>query len=111
MAQLAMPNALFFTMPADEGTVNTYVLDSTNDSFSVLSPDGDGWTVRQGGPVPLRDEAERSLALRHTAGAPGPSEFVAKGTGSEPGNRKRAVMKTALLLRRSIRSNRRDDRI
>ncbi|MET9584615.1 hypothetical protein ABZY10_16190 [Streptomyces sp. NPDC006539] len=42
MAQLAMPNALFFTMPADEGTVNTYVLDSTNDWFSVPSPDGDG---------------------------------------------------------------------
>ena len=37
-------------------------------------------------------------------------QFV-KGTGSEPGNRKRAVMKTALHLRRSIRSNCRDDRI
>lgn len=31
--------------------------------------------------------------------------------GSEPGNRKRAVMKTALHLRRSLRSNCRDDRI
>ena len=78
-----MPNARFFTMPADDGAVNTYVLDSTNDSFSVMSPDGDGWTVRQGGPVLLWDEAERSLALWHTAGAPGPSEFVVKGTGSE----------------------------
>ncbi|MFB7715231.1 hypothetical protein [Streptomyces sp. NPDC056105] len=74
VAQLAMPNARFFTMPADDGTVNTYVPDS-NDSFAVLSPDGDGWTVRQGGPVLLRDEAERSLALWQTAGAPGPSEF------------------------------------
>ncbi len=65
-----MPNARFFTMPADDGAVNTYVLDSTNDSFSVLSPDGDGWTVRQGGPVLLWDEAERSLrsAIRPGAG-------------------------------------------
>ncbi|MFD4230938.1 hypothetical protein [Streptomyces sp. NPDC058545] len=109
MAQLAMPNALFFTMPTDDGTVNTYVLGSTNGSFPVLSPDGDGWTVRQGGPVLRWDEAERPLALWHTA--PGPSDFVVKGTGSEPGNRKRAVMKTALHLRRSIRSNCRDDRI
>ncbi|MFI5634162.1 hypothetical protein ACIA8E_33295 [Streptomyces sp. NPDC051664] len=111
MAQLAMPNARFFTMPADDGTVNTYVLDSTNDSFSALSPDGDGWTVQQGGPVLLWDEAERSLAVRHTAGAPGPSEFIRQGDWERAGNRKRAVMKTALHLRRSIRSNCRDDRI
>ncbi|MFJ7948158.1 hypothetical protein ACIQ6K_31630 [Streptomyces sp. NPDC096354] len=75
MAKLATPNARLFTMPADDGTVNTYVLDSTNDSFPVLPPDGDGWAVRQGGPVLLRDEAERSLALRHTAGRRAPSEF------------------------------------
>ncbi|MGW4385336.1 ATP-grasp peptide maturase system methyltransferase [Streptomyces sp. NPDC004685] len=84
VAQLAMPNARFFTMPADDGTVNTYVLDSTNDSFAVLSPDGDGWTVREGGPVLLWDEVERSLALWHAAGAPGPSEFgVSVTAGSQ----------------------------
>ncbi|MFD3495149.1 hypothetical protein ACFWWB_32045 [Streptomyces sp. NPDC058690] len=63
MAQLAVPNAPFFTMSADDGTVNTYVLDSKDDSVSALSPDGDGWTVRQGGPVLRWDEAERPLAL------------------------------------------------
>lgn len=60
------------------------MLDSTNESFSVLSPDGDGWTVRQGGPVLLWDEAVRSVALWHTAGAPGLSEFgVSVTAGSQ----------------------------
>ena len=60
-------------MPADDGAVNTYVLDSTNDSFSVMSPDGDGWTVRaKCGPVPLWDEAEPVFALWQYGRGAGP---------------------------------------
>lgn len=75
VAQLAMPDARFFSMPADDGTVSTYVLDATNDTFAVLTPNGGGWTVRQGGPAPLWDDLERGLALWHAAGCPAPSEF------------------------------------
>ncbi|MFF4605799.1 ATP-grasp peptide maturase system methyltransferase [Streptomyces sp. NPDC001339] len=75
VAQLAMPNARFFSMPADDGTVSTYVLDATNDAFATLTPSGDEWTVRQGGPVNLWDDVERSLALWQAADSPAPSEF------------------------------------
>ncbi|MFE4958320.1 hypothetical protein ACFRCW_30805, partial [Streptomyces sp. NPDC056653] len=52
--------------------------------LACSSTASDGWTVRQGGPVLLWDEAVRSLALWHTAGAPGPSEFgVSVTAGSQ----------------------------
>ncbi|KUF19602.1 ATP-grasp peptide maturase system methyltransferase [Streptomyces silvensis] len=76
VAQLAMPNARYFAMPADNSTMNTYVLDATNDAFAVLSPsDNDGWVVRQGGPTRLWDDVEKALALWHAADSPGPTEF------------------------------------
>ncbi|WP_234357186.1 methyltransferase [Streptomyces sp. NBRC 110028] len=75
VAQLALPNARYFSMPADDGTVSTYVLDATNDAFAVLTPDGEGWTVRQGGPALLWDDVEQALALWHAAGSPAPTEF------------------------------------
>ncbi|WP_030897925.1 ATP-grasp peptide maturase system methyltransferase [Streptomyces sp. NRRL F-5126] len=81
VAQLAMPNARTFDMPADDGALRTYVLDAANESFAILSRDGDGWTVREGGPVSLWGEVERSLALWHAAGAPTPTKF---GVSVEP---------------------------
>ncbi|MCC3771187.1 ATP-grasp peptide maturase system methyltransferase [Streptomyces sp. UNOC14_S4] len=76
LAQLAMPGARFFSMPADDGTSTTYVLDATSESFAVLTPKGDdGWNVRQGGPVALWDELEKSLALWHAADSPAPTDF------------------------------------
>ncbi|MGI5352913.1 ATP-grasp peptide maturase system methyltransferase [Streptomyces sp. CA-250714] len=75
VAQLTMPNARYFSMLADDGTVSTYVLDATNDAFAVLTPNGEGWTVRQGGPALLWDDVEQALALWHAADSPAPSEF------------------------------------
>ncbi|OKH99832.1 methyltransferase [Streptomyces sp. CB02923] len=76
VAQLAMPGARFFSMPADDGTPCTYVLDGTNESFAVLTPKGDdAWAVRQGGPVALWDVLENSLDTWRTAGSPKPTEF------------------------------------
>lgn len=75
VAQLAMPNARFFSMPTDDGAVSTYVLDATNEAFAVLTPDGDGWTVRQGGRVRLWDDIEKSLALWHAADSPSADGF------------------------------------
>ncbi|CAM2892993.1 MULTISPECIES: ATP-grasp peptide maturase system methyltransferase [Streptomyces] len=75
VAQLALPHARHFSLPADDGTVSTYVLDARNDAFAVLTPDGDGWTVRQGGPVLLWDAIEQALALWQDAASPGPTEF------------------------------------
>ncbi|MFD7663246.1 ATP-grasp peptide maturase system methyltransferase [Streptomyces sp. NPDC059788] len=76
VAQLAMPGARFFSMPADDGTMCTYVLDGTNESFAVLTPkSGDAWNVRQGGPIALWDVLENSLDTWRKAGAPKPTEF------------------------------------
>ncbi|MEV0965446.1 hypothetical protein AB0J25_23185 [Streptomyces sp. NPDC049910] len=70
-----LPHARYFSMPTDDGTVNTYVLDAGNDAFAVLTPDGEGWTVRQGGPVLLWDAVEQALAPWHAADSPDPTEF------------------------------------
>lgn len=91
VAQLAMPNARTFDMPADDGTMRTYVLDAANESFAVLSRDGDGWTVREGGPVSLWGEVEQVLALWHAAGSPAATEF---GVSVEP-DRQRIWLKNA----------------
>ncbi|MEU3354961.1 ATP-grasp peptide maturase system methyltransferase [Streptomyces sp. NPDC037389] len=74
VAQLAMPGARFFTMPADDGTPCTYVLD--DESFAVLTPkSGDEWHVRQGGSVALWDVLEDSLDTWRAADSPMPTEF------------------------------------
>ncbi|KPC67862.1 ATP-grasp peptide maturase system methyltransferase [Streptomyces albus] len=75
VAQLALPHARHFSLPADDGTVSTYVLDARNDAFAVLTPDGDGWAVRQGGRVLLWDAIEQALALWQDAASPGPTGF------------------------------------
>ncbi|WP_171164207.1 ATP-grasp peptide maturase system methyltransferase [Streptomyces sp. I05A-00742] len=76
VAQLAMPGARFFSMPADDGTPCTYVLDGTNESFAVLTPRADDtWNVRQGGPVALWDAFENALGTWCSAGSPVPTEF------------------------------------
>lgn len=75
VAQLAMPGARFFSMPTDDGAVSTYVLDATNEAFAVLTPEGDGWTARQGGRARLWDDVEKSLALWRAAGSPPASGF------------------------------------
>lgn len=76
MAQLAAPNARYFSMPVDGGMVNTFLLDSVTDAFAVLAPDSEGgWTVRQGGPYRLWDEVESAISAWREAGSPNPSEF------------------------------------
>ncbi|MGI5256256.1 hypothetical protein [Streptomyces angustmyceticus] len=81
VAQLAMPNSRTFDMAGDDGRMRTYVLDAANESFAVLSRDGDGWSVREGGRVSLWGEVEQSLALWHAAGSPAATRF---GISVEP---------------------------
>ncbi|MGH3343466.1 MAG: hypothetical protein ACRDPK_11420 [Carbonactinosporaceae bacterium] len=38
VAQLAMPNARYVSMPAADGSVSTYLLDVTDDAFALSSP-------------------------------------------------------------------------
>ncbi|MEV6329607.1 ATP-grasp peptide maturase system methyltransferase [Streptomyces sp. NPDC051909] len=76
VAQVVMPNARHFTMRDDSGIESTYVLDAENDSFAVLTQQGDDtWTVRQGGPSALWDDLEEAISLWHAADSPPPTGF------------------------------------
>ncbi|MFD9871210.1 ATP-grasp peptide maturase system methyltransferase [Streptomyces niveus] len=75
MAQLAAPNARFFSMPVDSGPVSTFVLDSVTKSFVVLAPTVSGWQVRQGGPRRLWDAIESAVATWEEYGSPNTAAF------------------------------------
>ncbi|MBD0708652.1 MULTISPECIES: ATP-grasp peptide maturase system methyltransferase [unclassified Streptomyces] len=71
LAQLAAPGAQFVRATDGDGTPLRYLFDPERESFAAFVPDGPGWTVRQGGPVPLWDRVERSLVAWQDAGRPG----------------------------------------
>ncbi|MET9429819.1 ATP-grasp peptide maturase system methyltransferase [Streptomyces sp. NPDC003036] len=86
LAQIIMPNARHFTMQDDSGTDRTYILDAENESFAVLTDQGDGaWTVRQGGPCALWDDLEEAISLWHAADSPAPTGF---GVTVTPGDQR-----------------------
>ncbi|MGV9879528.1 hypothetical protein [Streptomyces sp. NPDC003006] len=47
-----------------------YLFDPERESFAEFTADGESWTVRQGGPVALWDDIERSLVAWQDAGGP-----------------------------------------
>ncbi|MFI7141712.1 ATP-grasp peptide maturase system methyltransferase [Streptomyces massasporeus] len=75
MAQLAAPDARFFSMAVDGGPVSTFLLDSVTDSFAVLVPTDGGWQVRQGGPRRLWDAIESAVATWEEYGSPNTAAF------------------------------------
>ncbi|WP_019055324.1 hypothetical protein [Streptomyces prunicolor] len=75
MAQLAAPDARFFSLPDDGGPAATFVLDSVTDSFAVLTATDNGWQVRQGGPRHLWDAVESAVAIWEKYGSPNRAEF------------------------------------
>ncbi|WP_405587100.1 ATP-grasp peptide maturase system methyltransferase [Streptomyces sp. NBC_01092] len=75
LAQLAAPDARFFSMPVEGGAISTFVLDSVTDSFAVLAPTDNGWQVRQGGPRRLWDAVESSVAIWEEYGSPSTAAF------------------------------------
>jgi hypothetical protein len=81
VAPLATPNTRLFTMPADDDSLNTYALDSTNDSFPVRPPDGDGWTII--GHVPKISHGPISSALVMGTPLPAPLPPGASATCTE----------------------------
>jgi hypothetical protein len=75
MAQLAAPDARFFSMAVDGGPVTTFVLDSVSDSFAVLVPTDRGRQVRQGGPRRLWDAIESAVGTWEEYGSPSAAAF------------------------------------
>jgi methyltransferase of ATP-grasp peptide maturase system len=70
LAQLAAPGAQFVRAATLEGVQLLYVFNPERESFAEFTADGDGWTVRQGGPVALWDDIERALTAWQEAGSP-----------------------------------------
>ncbi|MEV0278285.1 hypothetical protein AB0I22_18140 [Streptomyces sp. NPDC050610] len=75
LAQLAALGAQLVRATAQDGARLFYLFDSERESFAEFTPDGDGngdgWSVRQGGPVDLWDDVERTLTAWRDAGSPG----------------------------------------
>ncbi|WP_052851305.1 ATP-grasp peptide maturase system methyltransferase [Streptomyces avicenniae] len=70
LAQLASPGAQFVRAARGDGAPLLYLFDPERESFAEFVADGDGWTVRQGGPVALWDAVERALGAWRAAGTP-----------------------------------------
>lgn len=70
LAQLAAPGARFTRAMSAEGNQLLYLFDPDRESFASFLEDGDAWTVRQGGPLPLWDMIERTLVTWREAGSP-----------------------------------------
>ncbi|BAU82822.1 protein-L-isoaspartate O-methyltransferase [Streptomyces laurentii] len=70
LAQLAAPGAQFVRATGGDGSPLRYLFDPEKESFAEFLADGESWTVRQGGPVGLWDDVERSLVAWQDAGAP-----------------------------------------
>ncbi|MFD8011994.1 ATP-grasp peptide maturase system methyltransferase [Streptomyces sp. NPDC058955] len=70
LAQLAVPGAQFVRATNGDGSPLRFLFDPERESFAEFITDGDQWTVRQGGPVALWDDVERSLIAWQDAGAP-----------------------------------------
>ncbi|MGC0332327.1 methyltransferase of ATP-grasp peptide maturase system [Streptomyces sp. SAI-170] len=70
LAQLAAPGAQFVRATGGDGSPLRYLFDPERESFAEFLVDGESWTVRQGGPVALWDDVERSLVAWQDAGAP-----------------------------------------
>lgn len=70
LAQLAAPGAQLVTAVADGGRQTVYLFDPSRESFAQLDENGDGWSVRQGGPVALWGAVEQALTAWQEAGRP-----------------------------------------
>ncbi|MFI8516707.1 ATP-grasp peptide maturase system methyltransferase [Streptomyces sp. NPDC085481] len=70
LAQLAAPGVQFVRATGCDGPPLRYLFDPEKESFAEFLADGENWTVRQGGPVALWDDVERSLVAWQGTGAP-----------------------------------------
>ncbi|MCX4394373.1 ATP-grasp peptide maturase system methyltransferase [Streptomyces sp. NBC_00264] len=70
LAQLAAPGAQLVRATTSEGAQLLYLFTPERESFATLTPDGESWRVRQGGPVSLWDDIEGALTAWQEAGSP-----------------------------------------
>ncbi|MFJ9691567.1 ATP-grasp peptide maturase system methyltransferase [Kitasatospora sp. NPDC101183] len=70
LAQLAAPDAQFVHAMTSDGAQLRYLFAPERESFAEFTATDDGWTVRQGGPVALWDDIERTLLAWKAAGSP-----------------------------------------
>lgn len=70
LTQLAAPGAQLVRATTSEGGQLLYLFDPERESFAEFLRDGEGWRVRQGGPVSLWDDVEEALTAWQGAGSP-----------------------------------------
>ncbi|WP_018542184.1 MULTISPECIES: hypothetical protein [unclassified Streptomyces] len=74
VAQLAAPRAQRISLDRN-GRTEHVLLDVSTGAWASLAQEGDGWTVRQGGPVRLWDAVEAHVARWRADGAPALERF------------------------------------
>ncbi|MGW2539840.1 ATP-grasp peptide maturase system methyltransferase [Kitasatospora sp. NPDC001574] len=70
IAQLAAPGVQLVRAATSDGAQLLYLFDPVLESFAEFTAVEGGWTVRQGGPVALWDDIERSLLAWQDEGSP-----------------------------------------
>ncbi|MCY0923298.1 MULTISPECIES: ATP-grasp peptide maturase system methyltransferase [Streptomyces] len=70
LAQLAAPGAQLVRASTSNGARLLYLFDPARESFAEFAAGDEGGVVRQGGPVALWDNVERSLIAWQEAGSP-----------------------------------------
>ncbi|WP_328473423.1 ATP-grasp peptide maturase system methyltransferase [Streptomyces sp. NBC_00448] len=70
VAQLAAPSAQLVRATLSDGTKLLYLFDPERECFAEFTADGNNWTARQGGPLPLWDTIEQALLAWQAAGHP-----------------------------------------
>lgn len=84
LAQLAAPGAQFVRATGGDGSPLRYLFDPEKESFAEFVADGESWTVRQGGPVGLWDDVERSIVTWQAMRRPGDRLRTAPGDARIP---------------------------
>lgn len=70
LAQTAAPGTQMIHAVGADGDPEVHLFDIERESFAVLTPSGEEWTVRQGGPVAIWDVIEDAVARWEAAGSP-----------------------------------------
>ncbi|MFE7116019.1 ATP-grasp peptide maturase system methyltransferase [Streptomyces sp. NPDC057654] len=73
LAQSAIPDAQMTTVGR-----TVHLIDTVSGSAAALTPNGAGWTVREGGPTKLWERVEHLLDAYDEAGRPRPESFTVR---------------------------------
>lgn len=82
LVQVAAPGTQLIRSTTVDGEQEVYLFDIEGESFAVLTSDGSGWKVRQGGPATLWDTIEDAVVSWQEVGSPDIDDVLLEVTAS-----------------------------